>query len=637
MQIVMLGLIDLLFYGSSYYGFYNAPISSSQPYRGNRSYVLYGNWTDPRAVSTGASPRVRGLLKLDNSTGAQNLLLSIPPPNAPSGPTTTTVTTNAPSGPTGPSGATGPPPPPPPPPPGGRKKDFLSSSSSVANSADSASSSSSSFVFELYRDKEMHLYRRGSVFHVRAASTSLAPFWGLVRFESFECEAAGGLAIYYCPVANLPASSIAALCSFLPMEVVGQTFPPGGLVTYSGNFDVTFRNVTALSNIVEFVMVFLDGLKLPTLVPVDVWGRALMSTEEALLTGASLGVGDSSRSVQKVFGVYSDVSRFLLHVSILLALECVLSLLLTWQRRHFQFIMIVIGICMICTFIFLSVNTNIASFGDAQQANRTCMALGFLLHLSLASSIGWYAAISVNLFFVFFFPGRYVRFAYHFNVTSQVMYHVVVWSYVLVTSVIVWGLYGANPTWSFGPLQPWQFCWIGSSSVLLGVFFIPSFIVLALNITLTTIMVVFMCRVRANSPGGRGLNVSAVMEIVSVATVVNGGTLAIGLLGILLIVYASTPTASLFLISSIVFFVQAATFWLVVFPRSENMNLWALAFTCSLRPVFAKPKTPVSIQLISNSKKSSTTKSTANNTPNPFAQQTGASSEPSDTLQSVSL
>jgi hypothetical protein len=103
--------------------------------------------------------------------------------------------------------------------------------------------------------------------------------------------------------------------------------------------------------------------------------------------------------------------------------------------------------------------------------------------------------MSLNVFFVFAFAvskkislflfrfanyvfakkkGRFERYAYTSSTRVKTMYHVVCWTVVLVDFVIVWGIYALNPSWSYAPLQPYSFCWIGNSDVLLGAFFVPA-------------------------------------------------------------------------------------------------------------------------------------------------------------------
>lgn len=404
--------------------------------------------------------------------------------------------------------------------------------------------------------------------------------WGIIRFEQLEYVAGGGISVYVCNATNIT-DQLTQLCIMTPIFPFGidPNSVAGGTLQYSGNYECPLpRRLVNPVQMVEMVVARVNDAQTVTL---DVWGRVSLCTGcQAINNVPPQGAGATQRDLAKVFGVYNDVSRFLLYTSVLLCVQTVFSLVLTWERRRNQFIIIVICSLAALQDVLLTIFSARNLLGSSQQqADTTCTALGSVFHLVLSCAVAWYAAISVNLFVLFFRSGYYRAAAYHYSRATRITYHVTCWGYALLSFVLVWVLRAFNTGWSYGTLPPYDFCWISSTYVLLGCFFVPAMMVMALNLVLTIMMIVSIVRVRSNS---RRFNVSSLVEITSVTLVVNMGILAIGLMGILLILLTNNPPPVLLLVSSIFFFLQAFTMWIVFFPRKENFVLWTMFFCCKL-------------------------------------------------------
>lgn len=154
-------------------------------------------------------------------------------------------------------------------------------------------------------------------------------------------------------------------------------------------------------------------------------------------------------------------------VAIFFLAQVFFSLLLTWERRHFQFIQLLLSGLIIIQDVMIVLYMSRSVISGNSSADL-CLGLGSLFHLIVVSCIMWYGAISLNVFFVFSFGGKLEHLTYQSSVRSKVAYHIVCWSLAIINFVIVWGLYG------YGAMTPYSFCWIPNSDILIGTFFAPA-------------------------------------------------------------------------------------------------------------------------------------------------------------------
>ena len=397
--------------------------------------------------------------------------------------------------------------------------------------------------------------------------------YGVMRLEGFEFAPSRGQMLFMCPVANLPESLITTTCRLLNANPLNRP-DESGAVAYAGNYNVAFPTMD-IDFMVELVFVQLEVSVLPERQVRNVVARSLLCDCNASSSYFALqGFGtDSGRDLGKVVGFYGDLARFFLCCAVLLLLECVLSLLLTWERRHFQ--MITIFICFLVmvqdALMVLFVSRSVLS--AETDAKTVCLGLGSVFHLFVMSALAWYTAASVHVFFVFFNTGQYMRYSYTTSSRNAVMYHICCWTFVFVDWIIVWGLYGASPSLSYGPVKPYAFCWIETSSVLIGAFYAPAIAVLALSLVLTCIVCFQVFRVRRYH---KKINFQSIAEIVSIFLTCSGGLIALVVLGSLLVIYADDNVPYMLLVASLLFFVQALSLWVVLFPRRHNMVIWAM-------------------------------------------------------------
>ncbi len=138
------------------------------------------------------------------------------------------------------------------------------------------------------------------------------------------------------------------------------------------------------------------------------------------------------------------------------------------------------------------------------NADRVCIGVGFVFHILFLAIVCWYVAASVSLLATVWKAGKYRHFSMHFSRETFAAYHIVIWSFVVLNSVIVWSLTPLRI--SFGALFPWTFCWCRSINVLYGAFFSVALLALALNLIVTIILVVYalqMARSRVALVGDR--------------------------------------------------------------------------------------------------------------------------------------
>jgi hypothetical protein len=520
--ITMLGVLLLFVFASPL-----PPITTVKvaPATTNPSYVLEASFPGPDVV---------GLVRFDNSTEAHALTPTVGPLTpqgmrqlGPSGAT-------GPSGPSGPSGPTGP-------------------------TGPSLPGVSFTFV------------------------------WGLMRFDNFSFQPAPGQSMYLCSRADLPAATVVehvmmaqpglgVFCVGLPGARVGQAASNRTQLTSKGSFDVPLNVAYALLDMAELVLIAQPN-------PNDanssrVVSRALLCVCNltALLSNSS-----SQQSFGEVVGQYADYSRFVLAVAILLALECALTLCLTWERRHHQFLTILICVLIMLQDSMIILYSSRDVINKDTDINALCLALGPVFHLFVTSSLAWYAAATFNVLVIFFRNGQFGRFAYAKSSYNAVWYHVVCWSFVLVDFCIVWGLYGITTPdgrhmFSYGPVPPYAFCWILDSRVLIGAFFAPALAVLTFSLVATVVVCFQVCSVRCYH---KKVNAQTILEVMSIFLTCSGGLIALVVLGTLLVIYADDPQPFLLLIAALLFLLQSVALWLVVFPRQQAMMLWAYLLTCT--------------------------------------------------------
>jgi hypothetical protein len=274
----------------------------------------------------------------------------------------------------------------------------------------------------------------------------------------------------------------------------------------------------------------------------------------------------------------ADYARFIMCVAVFLLAQVFASLLLTWERRHYQFIQLLLSGLIIIQDIFIILYMS-RSVISGNSSPSLCLGLGSVFHLTVVSCIMWYGAISINVFFVFTAAGKLEHFTYQSSRKMRLIYHTVCWSLALIDFIIVWGFVG------YGAVQPYSFCWIPNPDILIGAFFAPASLVMVGSVVVTTVVIVQICRVR--SFHGK-VNAQSVLELISIFVTCCGGLIALVVLGVLLLVFADSPNQVLLLISSLLFLVQALALWVIVFPRSGNMKLWTMLFTCKLQKLQKK-------------------------------------------------
>lgn len=111
-------------------------------------------------------------------------------------------------------------------------------------------------------------------------------------------------------------------------------------------------------------------------------------------------------------------------------------------------------------------------------------------------------------------------------------------------------------------------------------FYGPALAVLAVSLVTTVIVCVQVCSVRTYH---RGVTVQTIVEVMSIFLTCAGGLIALVVLGTLLVIYSDNGLAYMLLVAALLFFLQALALWLVVFPRKQNMILWALVLSCSAK------------------------------------------------------
>jgi hypothetical protein len=270
--------------------------------------------------------------------------------------------------------------------------------------------------------------------------------------------------------------------------------------------------------------------------------------------------------ISSSFGVYSDLSQCFVYLGILLIVEVLLSLFLATKRRADFVVVVMVSFCVLVQTLVFAINTTRNTIVSSNV--NACVGMGAVFHLSVIAGIAWYAAASVNLFFVLAKNGLRKRMAFAQN---KLIYTVCVVAFVSVDWLVVWGLWGSSPTLSYGVVQPWNFCWITSPAVLLGSFFVPAILVMSLNVVISVIIVFNILEVRLST---KRLSWKTLVEIVSIMVAVNAGTIAVGVLAILLLFQTDNPTPVFILITGLLLMVQALSLWLMYFSRSENMSLW---------------------------------------------------------------
>ncbi len=412
------------------------------------------------------------------------------------------------------------------------------------------------------------------------------PFWGSARLENFQFRPAQGQKLLICPLVNMSRTALFSstpACKVMIMRPFNFSSPVSDAVQVAGSYNTPFPRMLDIREMAE--VVFVETLppasqtNPPSFTVTAISGRAVLCANCTLgsVTG-TLGLGSTGRDLSAIFGNYADVLRFLMAIAIFLLAQVFFSLLLTWERRHFQFLQLLLSglIIMQDIIIVLYMSRSVIS-GNTDP--RVCLGLGSVFHLVVMCCVLWYGAISLSVFFVFAFHGKFERFAYQSSHRMHAIYHVVCWSLALIDFLIVWGIYGANAGWSYGFTGPYSFCWISNSDVLIGAFFVPASIVMIVSLVTTSIVMVQIFRVRKFHDK---LTVNSVLELLAIFITCSGGLIALVVMGVLLIVFSDNPNQVLLLISGILFVLQALALWVVVVPRKSNMQLWALFFVCRI-------------------------------------------------------
>jgi hypothetical protein len=211
-------------------------------------------------------------------------------------------------------------------------------------------------------------------------------------------------------------------------------------------------------------------------------------------------------------------------------------LLISGERSKNQIFIILTGTIMLQDVCFvLNTSRNIL----IQKNLDACVGVGFIFHFSIMAGLAWYAVASVNLLLILGNSGRFKNYSY---VENKLLYHIVAWGFVLIDILIVWGLRGLSPSTSFGAIMPWSFCWISSPAVLLGVMFVPALIIMTCNVIVTVYLGGMICWIRFSS--GQ-FSWKVLSEVFLIAILINTGTVALGVVVILLLFYVRSPAASL--------------------------------------------------------------------------------------------
>ena len=419
--------------------------------------------------------------------------------------------------------------------------------------------------------------------------------WGLMRLDnfSFEPQPFEVQSLFVCTAANMSISAVlrppptvpltgTPFCRGLSSALLGQPSSPQIQLMSMGSFDVPLTAAIPALEMVEVVMVAQSNATNALLA--TVLARALLCSCNVSVTVAS----NTQQNFGQALGQYADATRFVMLVAILLALECALTLCLTWERRHHQFLTILLCVLIMLQDSMIVVYSSRTIIDKNTDIAALCLGLGPVFHLFVTSVLAWYAAATFNIFAIFYNNGMYARFSFSRSRRSALWYHVVCWSFVLVDFCTVWGLYAvttpATPPassrhpLSYGPVAPYAFCWIQDNSVLIGAFFAPALAVLAFSLGVTVVVSVQVCSVRCYH---KRVNGQTVLEVISIFLTCSGGLIALVVLGTLLIIYADDPQPFLLLVTALLFLLQSVALWVVVFPRKQAMIMWALVLTCN--------------------------------------------------------
>ncbi len=320
------------------------------------------------------------------------------------------------------------------------------------------------------------------------------PIWGIMRLENLSFMPEQGQMLFLCglppplpgppplspppppPPVTVADMQVPGRCKAIP-AIRLYTTATTPVVAASGSYDVLLQMVFDSTEFVELVFVKLRP-GTPDVQNITSSARLCSACTPTLILAPNGGLGSSGQDLGLVFGVYSDYTRFVMLVSILLVVECGLSLLLTWERRHHQFLTLLLCILIALQDSMIVLFTSRTVISRDTDVNTLCLGLGSVFHLFVVSSLAWYCAASLHVFFLFFRNGKYQRFTFTRSRKMARLYHIVCWSFVLLNFVIVWGLYALPPKgatngnnlhpYSYGPVPPYSFCWIFDSSVLIG-------------------------------------------------------------------------------------------------------------------------------------------------------------------------
>lgn len=254
-----------------------------------------------------------------------------------------------------------------------------------------------------------------------------------------------------CPTVNTSASLIFSTCRVLIMAPFNST-SAGALdaVTIAGSYDTPFR--TPIETRLMAEAVFIDttttSFSIPPVFRVDfVEARAVLCSYcNPQAPPGTLGLGSSGQDWAKIYGSYADYVRFLMALAIFLLSQvdvcvCVvlagnlcfsskvfLSLLLTWERRNFQFLQLLLSGLVIVQDLLILIFTSRSVLSGNSDINTLCLGLGSVFHLFVMSCVVWYGAASLNVFFVFAFAGKLDMYAYPSSARNKLVYHLVCWS-----------------------------------------------------------------------------------------------------------------------------------------------------------------------------------------------------------------
>lgn len=388
----------------------------------------------------------------------------------------------------------------------------------------------------------------------------------MVRFQQVYSDFITGSSFFLCNSKNVTQLTFLSVCFFIPVLPVGLS-PPyrghQGELYWQGNYNF-FVNVSFLPQL-----------------------AAIVRVNQRLLLGASAFVSPppfnasniksgSALADPRTFGVLFDLSQMFLFFALFLLCVTVVTCLLYWSSRLKLQITIILMCC-----IFFNVLFVILQASNAIQSSSQCFVLGLFQHLTACSMVAFYALSTFHFFCVIYQAGRFQALRFDQN---RMVYLVLGFGFALLDVVIVGALESIQL--GFGPMAPWRFCWVrtASSFYVLGIsFFLPAGLAMIFNLTLTTILSVYILKVRHAVKGSKGIDRETVKAVIALFISCNIGTVGFCLLGLFTVLGDGVQGgngSAIFILLSILLFVQSLVYWLVYFTRRSSLLIWGTLLTC---------------------------------------------------------